>query len=72
MEEKFKDLNDRKEPPKEVKDEVFKTLDSMQLMADILDLFTFKFIETEVSMIENIVREENTNQNDTDKTNQQE
>ena len=52
MIEEFKELGENHETPKEVEDEVFSTLDSMKLLADIVDLFTLKYTKTGGELID--------------------
>ncbi|MEM8528945.1 MAG: hypothetical protein AAGG68_30205 [Bacteroidota bacterium] len=49
LEEKFKALLPKEDAPEELKKEVFQTLDTLNLVGDIVDLFTDKFIQTEAT-----------------------
>mgnify|MGYP000294407873 CR=1 FL=1 len=49
LEEKFKALAPKKDAPEALKKEVFQTLDTLNLIGDITDLFTAKFTQTEAS-----------------------
>lgn len=51
LEEKFKALLPEDDAPAELKKEVFQTLDTLNLVGDIVDLFTDKFIQTEASFL---------------------
>lgn len=53
LEQKFSQMNiDNDEAPAELKKEVFNTLNSMILVGDILDLFTIKFAQTELTFLD--------------------
>lgn len=54
MKDKFKQLPEEKEAPAEIKKEVFKSLNSFKLFADILDLFTIKFVSTEGKFLDSM------------------
>ena len=47
LEEKFKQLIPDENAPEELKKEVFQTLDTLNLLGDLADLFTVKFSKTE-------------------------
>lgn len=51
LEDKFQQLGKGTKMPEDLKEEVFSTLDSITLFADIVDLFTTKFSMTEVEVI---------------------
>ncbi len=51
-----------KEVPAELKKEVFSTLASIELAANILDLFTVKFIRSEAEFLSEIVDPEKRNE----------
>jgi hypothetical protein len=54
----FQQMGDRSEklemPDLKLKDAVFSTVDATSLIADIVDLFTFKFLETQTEVIDNL------------------
>lgn len=54
----FRQMGDRSEllevPDLKLKDAVFSTVDATSLIADIVDLFTFKFLETQTEVIDNL------------------
>jgi hypothetical protein len=52
LEEKFKALIPKEDAPEELKKEVFKTLDTLNLIGDIADLFTDKFTKTEAAFFD--------------------
>lgn len=45
------------EVPEELKKEVFNSLDSIELVANIFDLFTAKFAKVETDFIDNVTGE---------------
>ena len=47
LEKQFQNLKGKGKLPEEVKKDVFNTLDTLNLIADITDLFTVKFTKTE-------------------------
>lgn len=51
-----------KEVPKELKKEVFSTLASIELAANVLDLFTVKFIRSEAEFLSEIVDQDKRNE----------
>ncbi|KAA3627409.1 MAG: hypothetical protein DWQ02_19890 [Bacteroidetes bacterium] len=59
LEQQFQQLNADLEKPEDLKKEVFNTLDSLTLLGDIVELFTTKFIETEVKFLDTISNSEN-------------
>lgn len=54
MEDLFKKLFEGEELPKELKGEVKNTLDTAKMLLNVTDLFTGKFIKTEVEFFSNI------------------
>jgi len=52
LSKRFEAMQVNEEAPKELKKEVFSTLDTIQLFADIADLFTLKFSRTELDFID--------------------
>jgi hypothetical protein len=54
----FQQMGDRSEklemPDLKLKDAVFSTVDATSLVADIVDLFTFKFLETQTEVIDKL------------------
>ena len=54
----FQQMGDRSEklemPDLKLKDAVFSTVDATSLISDIVELFTFKFIETQAAVIDNL------------------
>jgi len=52
MENNFKNLGQGVNAPEDLKKEVFKSLETFRLVADILDLFTTKYTLTELELIE--------------------
>ena len=52
LEEQFQKLGADTEAPKDLKKEVFNTLDTLQLMGDIADLFTAKFTQSEAELMD--------------------
>lgn len=52
MEDNFKNLGKGVNAPEDLKGEVFKSLETFQLVADILDLFTTKYTLTELELID--------------------
>jgi hypothetical protein len=63
MENNFKNLGKGVNAPKDLKGEVFKSLETFQLVADILDLFTTKYTLTELELI-NLASKTNPEEND--------
>lgn len=51
LEELFQASEEEKEAPEVLKEEVFSTLDTLQLAADIIDLFTVKFVESNIKVL---------------------
>lgn len=54
LEHAFRQMVPSQEVPTDLKKEVFSTIDAVSLVADILDLFTLKFMQTESVLWENI------------------
>lgn len=54
LENQFQKLIPGEAPPDDLKEEVFNTLNSINLLADILDLFTLKFTQTEADFLDNL------------------
>ena len=50
--ERFEAMQAEEEAPQELKKEVFNTLETIQLFADIADLFTLKFSRTELDFLD--------------------
>jgi hypothetical protein len=54
----FQQLRNKSEvstpPDVEIKDAVFSTIDSASLVADMIDLFTFKFIQAQAEVINSV------------------
>ena len=46
------------EVPEELKEEVFRSIDNIELSADIIDLFTFKYAHSEASLFGQLDEEE--------------
>lgn len=65
LEEKFKQMLPKEDAPEELKKEVFQTLDTLNLIGDIADLFTAKFSKTEAAFF-NISDEAEQNSADDD------
>lgn len=51
LEEQFQQLGKDTKAPEDLKKEVFSTLDTLNLFADIADLFTVKFSMTEIEAL---------------------
>lgn len=47
----FQASEEEKEAPEILKEEVFSTLETLQLAADIIDLFTVKFVESNIKVL---------------------
>lgn len=56
--QQFHEMESQVSPPPELKEEVFSTLDTLDLLVDIADLFTVKFTETEATILEAMTRDE--------------
>ena len=52
LQDQFCQLKSDETPPEELKDEVFKTLDTIHLVADLIDLFTVKFGSTDAEFLD--------------------
>ncbi len=52
LETRFQEFKRDDEAPEDLKQEVFGTLATMQLVADIADLFTVKFSKTELDFLD--------------------
>lgn len=63
MEEKFQQLGQNTKVPEDLRKEVFSTLDTLNLFADIADLFTVKFSMTEIEAL-GIPSDEEVKEND--------
>lgn len=51
MEDQFKKLNPGQDVPEDLKVEVFKTIDTLNLFAEVIDLFTVKFPASKGQML---------------------
>lgn len=52
MEQAFKNLKPLDgRPPEDLKEEVFNSLETLQLIADVIDLFTSQFVLSESEMV---------------------
>lgn len=51
LSEQFHQLQPKEPAPQELKKNVFDTLDTLQLMADVADLFTVKFAKANTRMV---------------------
>ena len=52
LEAQFKALLPDKDAPEELKKEVFETLDTLELLGEITDLFTAKMTKTEITFFD--------------------
>lgn len=52
LQDMFADFGPEDAAPEELKKEVFKTLDSINLVADMIDLFTAKFTISEAGLLD--------------------
>lgn len=52
LEEQFGQMRPTAAVPKQLKEEVFNTLDTLHLVADMIDLFTVKFAQTESEFLD--------------------
>ncbi len=50
MREQFKKLEPKEHAPAELKKEVFDSLETLKLIADVVDLFTAKFVVSETEL----------------------
>ena len=57
LETLFQATEPEENAPVELEKEVFSTLESLQLVADIVDLFTVKFVQTNVEVLGQIDNE---------------
>jgi len=64
MENNFKNLGQGVNAPEDLKTEVFKSLETFQLFADVLDLFTTKYTLTELELIETATKTEEKQDNE--------
>lgn len=55
----FQQLEEKQIAPINLKDEVFKSLDSLTLVSEFFSLFTDKFVRTELGFIDEIMDKEN-------------
>lgn len=67
LEELFKQLIPEEDAPEDMKKEIFQTLDTLNLIDDIADLFTGKLVSTELDFLDllddnDIVEEEPENE----------
>ena len=51
LEKQFKKLIPEDAPPEQLKEEIFQTLDTVNVIGDIADLFTFQFMQTSAKLI---------------------
>ena len=56
--DKFAQLYDKTRPPAELKKEVFKTIDTIKDVSEILDLFVVKFPITNIDLISGVSGED--------------
>ena len=63
LEDKFRQLLPKEDAPEELKQEVFNTLDMLNLVGDVVDLFTAKFSKTEASFFDLLEEDEEDNDN---------
>lgn len=52
LKEQFQRMQPDGHAPESLKKEVFSTLDAIQLMSDVTELFTVKFTQTEASLLD--------------------
>ncbi|PHN03731.1 hypothetical protein [Flavilitoribacter nigricans] len=52
LEDRFGQLNASVSAPKEIRDEVFSTIDTLSFLAELADFFTVRFTDSEWSMLE--------------------
>lgn len=55
----FRELGENKTAPTEIKSAVFNHLDSIELVANVMDLFTLKFTNTQVDFLGTFENKEN-------------
>lgn len=58
LRKQFKNMVSKDKAPKGLKEDVFHTLDSLNLFADFIDLFTVKFSETELIFLDALQTDE--------------
>ncbi len=58
LESRFQELEPTENAPQELKQEVFNTLETLQLVADLADLFTVKFSKTKLDFLDITTRKE--------------
>lgn len=58
IEQLFEQMLPKEDAPEAIKKEVFQTLDTLNLMGDVLDLFTTKFTQTESEFLDILTDEE--------------
>ena len=58
LENQFQGLKEDTEMPKDLKEEVFNTLDTLTLLGDFVDLFTTKFGQSETDLIDVIANDD--------------
>lgn len=58
LEQKFLEMNQGREiAPPDLKEEVFGTLNSLIMVGDLVDLFTVKFVKTELTILDPSIEE---------------
>jgi len=62
LEKQFQKLKPSVDAPEELKEEIFKTLDTLDLIGDIADLFTIKFTGVEAEFVDLITDQDQTNE----------
>lgn len=62
LEEQFGQMRSSEPVPEQLKEEVFNSLDTILLVADVVDLFTVKFTQTESEFLD-LFQEESAKQN---------
>jgi len=66
LEEQFQQLGSDQKVPEDLKEEVFGTLDSLNLFGDVLDLFTTKFSKSEANLIDLVSNPTDKNETETE------
>jgi len=66
LEEKFKEFYPNENAPEGMKEEVFQTLETLNLIGDIADLFTAKLAQTEADFIDIVNKSTELNQEETE------
>lgn len=61
IEQLFKNMLPREDAPEAVKKEVFQTLDTLNLVGDVFDLFTAKFTQSESEFLDLLAEEDEVN-----------